>query len=101
MSDAVDLHELLVRESEQTAWKENVADVDDVVETLSAFANDLAYLGGGCVVCGAREDNDAHGFPRPVRVGLDAKRLKEVEGCPPPTLEADEVRVLCVLPAHP
>jgi tetratricopeptide (TPR) repeat protein len=23
------------------------------------------------------------------------------EGCPPPTLEADEIRVLCVLPAHP
>lgn len=33
-------HELAHRESEQVKWKENVADVDDVVATLSAFAND-------------------------------------------------------------
>jgi len=79
MSEAIDLQELSVRENEQTEWKENVADVDDVVATLSAFANDLANLGGGYVVCGAREDKDAHGFPVLVRTGLDARRLKEVE----------------------
>jgi ATP-dependent DNA helicase RecG len=101
MSEVVDLQELSIRESEQTEWKENVADVDDVVETLSAFANDLSNLGGGYVVCGAREDKDAHGFPVLVRAGLDAKRLKEVEnqalaGCrdrvsPPITPRVEEL----------
>lgn len=77
---AVDLDQLAARESEQIEWKENVADIDDVVETLSAFANDLANLGGGYVVCGAAERKDEHGFATLARVGLDAKRLKEVEG---------------------
>lgn len=53
MPPAVDLQELWRRVIEQTEWKENVANIDDVVETLSAFANDLANLGGGYVVCGA------------------------------------------------
>lgn len=79
MSEAIDLQELSVRENEQTEWKDSVADVDDVVATLSAFANDLANLGGGYVVCGAREDRDPHGFPVLVRTGLGAARLKEVE----------------------
>jgi ATP-dependent DNA helicase RecG len=74
------LDELARRESEQTEWKENVADPDDVVATLVAFANDLQNLGGGTVVCGAREDKDAQGFPILVRQGLTATRLKEVEG---------------------
>lgn len=76
----IDLTELTRRESEQIEWKENVADIDDVVATLSAFANDLQNLGGGYVVCGAREDKDEHGFPRLLRTGLGASRLKEVEG---------------------
>jgi predicted HTH transcriptional regulator len=76
----IDLSELARRESEQIEWKENVADIDDVVETLSAFANDLQNLGGGYVVCGAREAKDEHGFPKLVRAGLTANRLKEVEG---------------------
>jgi len=76
----IDLNELARRESEQTEWKENVADIDDVLATLSAFANDLQNLGGGYVVCGAREDKDEHGFPVLVRVGLTANRLKEIEG---------------------
>lgn len=76
----VDLDELAHRESEQVEWKENVADVDDVVATLSAFANDLMNLGGGYVVCGAREARDEHGFPKLVRTGLTAARLKEIEG---------------------
>lgn len=75
----IDLRELSRRESEQTEWKENVSDVDDVVATLCAFANDLPNLGGGYVVCGAREGRDAHGFPEVHPIGLTAARLKEVE----------------------
>jgi len=75
----IDLDALARRESEQTEWKENVADLDDVVATLCAFANDLQNLGGGYVVCGAKEAEDAHGFPQLVRAGLTATRLKEVE----------------------
>ncbi len=80
MTGRIDLQELASRENEQTEWKENVADVDDVVATLSAFANDLQNLGGGYVVCGAREAKDEHGFPKLLRAGLTAERLKEVEG---------------------
>jgi ATP-dependent DNA helicase RecG len=76
----IDLTELARRESEQTEWKENVADMDDVVATLVAFANDLQNLGGGYVVCGAKEKKDATGFPALVRAGLTANRLKEIEG---------------------
>ena len=80
MSPRVDLPELSRRESEQTEWKENVANIDDVVETLVAFANDLQNLGGGYVVCGAREGKDAAGFPTLVRFGMTWPRLREVEG---------------------
>jgi len=69
-----------VRESEQVEWKGSVADIDDVVETLSAFANDLANLGGGYVVCGAAETKDSHGFPCVDLAGLSPGRLKEIEG---------------------
>ena len=79
-TDLINLDELSIRESEQTEWKENVADPDDVVATLSAFANDLANLGGGYVVCGAAEVKDEHGFPQVTRIGLTSSRLKEVEG---------------------
>lgn len=79
MTARIDLTELSQRENEQTEWKENVADIDDVVATLSAFANDLQNLGGGYVVCGAREEKDANGFPRLVRTGLTANRIKEIE----------------------
>lgn len=80
MRQALDLKTLAVRESEQVEWKENVADIDDVVATICAFANDLGNLGGGYVVCGAREEKDEHGFPRLVEVGLKASRLQEIEG---------------------
>ena len=79
MTPRVDLEELASRESEQTEWKENIADVDDVVATLAAFANDLQNLGGGYVVCGVKEEKDAEGFPTLLRAGLTADRLKEVE----------------------
>jgi ATP-dependent DNA helicase RecG len=80
VTDRINLAELARRENEQTEWKENVADIDDVVATLSAFANDLQNLGGGYVVCGAAEAKDEHGFPTLKRVGLTASRVKEVEG---------------------
>ncbi len=80
MSGHIDLQQLATRESEQVEWKGNVADIDDVVETLSAFANDLANLGGGYVVCGAAETKDDHGFPSVELTGLTPGRLKEVEG---------------------
>ncbi|HEX5459916.1 MAG TPA: RNA-binding domain-containing protein [Steroidobacteraceae bacterium] len=79
MTIGIDLDQLARRESEQTEWKENVADVNDVVATLCAFANDLQNLGGGYVVCGSREEEDEHGFPQLVRKGLAARRLKEIE----------------------
>ena len=78
--EPIDLKTLSVRESDQIEWKENVADTDDVAATLSAFANDWSNLGGGYVICGAKEEKDEHGFPRLVIVGLSASRLKEVEG---------------------
>lgn len=80
MTDEIDLKALAVRESEQVEWKENVADTDDVVATLSAFANDWANLGGGYVICGAKEEKDEYGFPKINVVGLEANRLREVEG---------------------
>ncbi len=78
--EELNLRELLARESEQVEWKENVADVDNVVATLSAFANDWANLGGGYVVCGAAEGRDEHGFAVVRTPGLTAARFKEVEG---------------------
>ncbi|SRR5216683_4399339 len=79
LDQLVDLDQLATRESEQTEWKANVADIDDVAKTLSAFANDLPNLGGGYVVCGAEEGKDEHGFQSLTRSGLTAHRLKEVE----------------------
>jgi len=75
-----DLQEIQTRESEQVEWKENVADFRDVVRTLVAFANDIANLGGGRIVCGAKEEQDEVGFPRIRQVGLSAARFKEIEG---------------------
>ncbi len=80
MSLRVDLKELSVRESEQVEWKENVADIEDVLKTITAFANDFQNLGGGYVVCGAVETKDEQGFQKISCPGLTAQRLKEVEG---------------------
>jgi len=74
-----DLKELSQRESEQVEWKENVADVDDVIKTAVAFANDFSNLGGGYIVCGACEQKDEHGFQRIMLSGLTADRCKELE----------------------
>lgn len=75
----IDLSELSKRESERVEWKENVADIEDVVRTAVAFANDYSNLGGGYIVCGAKEDKDEHGFQKLVQLGLTANRFKEVE----------------------
>ena len=76
----IDLKELSNRESERVEWKENVADVDDIIKTAVAFANDFSNLGGGYIVCGAKEIKDEHGFQKLLTVGLTASRLKEIEG---------------------
>lgn len=75
----VDLAVLARRESEQVEWKEGVADEESVARTLVAFANDRANLGGGYVVCGAKEAKDEHGFPRIEIVGLVADDLRRIE----------------------
>ena len=62
VTSRVDLDKLAIREDEQTEWKENVADVDDVVASLTAFANDLQNLGGGTIVCGVNAENEPHGL---------------------------------------
>lgn len=73
------LSELSKRESERVEWKENVADIDSVVKTAVAFANDFSNLGGGYIVCGAKEIKDEHGFQKLVQIGLLSDRFKEVE----------------------
>lgn len=80
MAAKIDLKELAARESEQVEWKENVSDEASVVKTIAAFANDWANLGGGYVVCGAKEHKDEHGFPAVSLVGLTANRTREIEG---------------------
>jgi len=81
MSDInkIDLAELSKRESERVEWKENVADIDDIVRTAVAFANDFSNLGGGYIVCGAKETKDEHGFQKLLQIGLTSSRLKEIE----------------------
>lgn len=76
----IDLKELATRESERVEWKENVADVPDLVRTVVAFANDFSNLGGGYIVCGAKETKDEHGFQSVDMVGLTSARLREIEG---------------------
>lgn len=76
----IDLKEISLRESEQVEWKDQVADVDDVVRSICAFANDWSNLGGGYVVCGAREETDEAGFQRVLMHGLSAARFREIEG---------------------
>jgi ATP-dependent DNA helicase RecG len=76
----IDLKELAARESEQVEWKKSVADPDDLLRTIAAFANDYQNLGGGYVVCGAEESKDEHGFQRVSYPGLTSERFKELEG---------------------
>jgi len=74
------LKDLATRESERVEWKENVADISDVVKTIVAFSNDFSNLGGGYVVCGAKEGKDESGFQKVFFKGLTASRFSEIEG---------------------
>lgn len=79
----IDLKELSIRESERVEWKENGDDKDvvkSIVKTISAFANDIANVGGGYVICGAKEGKDEHGFPKVFYTGLTANKIKEITG---------------------
>jgi predicted HTH transcriptional regulator len=83
MAYNIDLKELSIRESEKVEWKENGDDKDvvkSIVKTISAFANDIANVGGGYVVCGAKEIQDEFGFQKVIYKGLDSNKLKEIEG---------------------
>lgn len=83
MTYKIDLKELSKRENEKVEWKENGNDkniVKNIVKTISAFANDIANMGGGYVVCGATEIKDEFGFPKVIYKGLSADKLKEIEG---------------------
>lgn len=76
--NSIDLKELSKRESERVEWKENVADIEDIISTSVAFANDYSNLGGGYIVCGAKESKDEHGFQKLIETGLTSSRLKEI-----------------------
>ncbi len=75
-SSIVNLKELSQRESERVEWKENVADIEDIIKTSVAFANDFSNLGGGYIVCEAKEAKDEHGFQKLIETGLISSRLK-------------------------
>lgn len=79
----VDLKELSIRESERVEWKENGDDkiiIKSIVKTITAFANDISNIGGGYVVCGAKEGKDEHGFPKVFYTGLSATKVREIVG---------------------
>ncbi len=75
-----DLQKLLERENYQVEWKEGVADPQDTARTLVAFANDFQGLGGGYLVCGARENTNEHGFPVAEVVGLSSSEIRRIVG---------------------
>jgi ATP-dependent DNA helicase RecG len=78
MNKNIELKQLAKRESERVEWKENVANIENVVKTIVAFANDYSNLGGGYVVCGAKEGKDDYGFQKLIYTGLTSNRLKEI-----------------------
>lgn len=86
-----DLDVLLERESDRVEWKkaEDLGEqrLEEIVETLAAFANDAAaHRQGGWLLCGVEEVKDEHGFVRPRLRGLPANKLQEIRG---------KVRTLC------
>ncbi len=79
----IDLKELSTRENERVEWKEHGDDKDivrKIVKTISAFANDISNVGGGYVVCGAKEGKDEYGFSKVFYTGLSAEKVKEITG---------------------
>ncbi len=79
MQTSTDLTQLATQENALVEWKENVADERDLVKTVVAFANDFLNLGGGYIVCGAKEITDKYGFKAVDYVGLTSSRLNEVK----------------------
>jgi len=82
MTFNIDLKELAKRESEKVEWKEHGDDpavIKSITRTITAFANDIANMGGGYVVCGARETKDEYGFQKVVYTGLKSDQLKKIE----------------------
>lgn len=77
--DNMDWNQLVQRESARVEWKENVANPQNAVKTLCAFANDFQQVGGGRVLCGLKEEKNEFGEPMAVVVGLDEKRFKEIK----------------------
>ncbi len=77
--EKTDWNYLVQRECARVEWKENVANPQNVVKILSAFANDLQQVGGGRVLCGLKEEKNENGEPVAIPVGLDEKRFKEVK----------------------
>jgi ATP-dependent DNA helicase RecG len=76
----IDFDQLLRREDASVEWKRNVAEVDDVVAKLVAFANDITgTIPEGWVICGVEDTRDEHGFQQPRLVGLGAARLTQLE----------------------
>lgn len=76
---SIDLTELATRESDIVEWKENVADERKIVETVVAFANDFLNLGGGYIVCGARENIDENGWKVVQYNGLFPSNLERIK----------------------
>lgn len=75
----IDLIDLATRESDIVEWKENVADESQLIETIVAFTNDFLNLGGGYIICGAKEDVDENGFKKLTYTGLTAERLQQLK----------------------
>jgi ATP-dependent DNA helicase RecG len=71
----LDLEDLRRRESERIEWKANVANIENVLETITAFSNDFSNLGGGYVICGAEEVEDHAGFQSVKFIGLTSMPL--------------------------
>ena len=70
------LSDLSRRESERVEWKENVASIDNLIKTAVAFANDYSNLGGGYIVCGAKEGKDEQIGTETVTCILPANKIK-------------------------
>ena len=79
ISEEINLSELATRESSIVEWKENVASIPEAIATIVAFANDFLNLGGGYLVCGAKETKDINGFQSVAYIGLDSLRLKQIK----------------------
>ena len=79
MYSTINLSELATQESAVVEWKENVADERKLVETVLAFSNDFLNLGGGYIVCGAKEITDTNGFKNVEYIGLTASRLEVIK----------------------